>query len=182
MKSSAILAEIKDITSRLRDLRQEYLKSRLYECLQLSEFTNVTDLRFTISDTNEILITYKFDSDDYNAIDYEFKNSGMSNTRDKSIKKIVHVELHIDFNNHIIEVLRDDMKTIEPFVKIYYKNKKYLMYNPYYDIELTTLQQIELFKNYETNPNLPEWLCILVIRYLNSKPNEQSFLLDFTIG
>lgn len=182
MKSSSILSEIKDVTYNLIQLKQEYYKIKLQECLQLSEFTNVSNLKFDIRDTNEIIITYKFDSDDYNAIDYEFKNSVVSNTRESSIKKTVNIELQIDINNHIIEVIRDDMKSMEPFVKIYYKNKKYLMYNPYYDIELTTLQQIELFKNYETNFNLPEWLCILIIRYLNSKPNEEDFILDFDIN
>lgn len=173
MSSKEILNEIKTLT-------QKYKQTKLTEILGLDnvEIPNIQKYTIDINEANWKL-EYTFVCDSYHADDYEYKTKSV---RDHSINKTVVMKLELNVETENIQVYRSDIKdNNENFIKVYTKNNQYLIYNPHYDLELTTLQQIELINQYQRNPKIPEWLAIMVIKSINGFENISKFISEFKV-
>lgn len=169
-----------EILQEIVKLKVKYKQTKLAEILGLETIIvpYVDTYNIEISDSGWKL-QYKFSCDSYHADDYEYKTKSK---RENAIHKMVDVKLEIDVETENIQVSRSDIKdNSENFIKIYTKNNKYIMYNQHYDLELTTLQQIDLINQYQTNTKLPEWLCINVIKSINGYPDISTFINEFNI-
>lgn len=174
MRSNEILQEIKNLTFK-------YKQTKLSEILGL-ENVEIPHVQYCNIESNESRwkLEYTFVCDSYHADDYEYKTKS---TRENAIYKTVNMRIEICVETENIQVYRSDIKdNNENFIKVYTKNNKYMIYNPHYDLELTTLQQIELINQYQNNIRIPEWLCISVIKSINGYNHISKFINEFRIG
>ena len=154
--------EILELEKLIKQKKEQLFINRLYEMFEKNDYDTISNIKIDVNPIkNNWIISYKFQSSDYDMTDYLYDT--IKNTDDQEYTRVSsEKKSNISFG-------KNDKYFIKGGIKYnIYKNSKgdLRIINLDYDLELDMDEQYSLIYRYAYNKNIPECIALRIFLYM----------------